>query len=284
MSAAGDQLQRRERHQPQRRAGRDQRGALGVEHRIRLRHGLGEHEEDEDVEHHTDDDARRAEQAGEHDPGEGGLHGLADVDREQQRVDPALGVLDEAQQGLARLLALVGQRGGLRLGHPRHAHLGDREEDQDEQQDEDDDEHQRVDVGELGGEHADHQSGCSWRKPAGAGPCQWWACEQLELPGAHRDALVLLGVVVAEHVEHAVDDEQGELVVDRPGVVGRLAARRPSGRARRRRAGSACHRGRAGRGRDRGSATGTTGRRRPARRRSGTRGRRSARSCSCTAR
>ena len=36
--------------------------------------------------------------------------------------------------------------------------------------------------------------------------------------------LVRLGVVVAEHVEHAVHDEERELVVERAGVVGRLLA------------------------------------------------------------
>ena len=48
--------------------------------------------------------------------------------------------------------------------------------------------------------------------------------EQLELPRPHRRRLVGLGVVVAEDVEHAVDDEQGQLVVERAGVRRRLVA------------------------------------------------------------
>ena len=121
----------------------------------------------------------------------------------------------------------------------------------------------------------EHQSGCSWRKPAGAGPCQWWASSSSSSRARITRALVLLGVVVAEHVEHAVDDEQGQLVVERAGVRRAPGGRRPPGRSRRRRAASACRRGRAARGRGRGSAPVATARRRPARRRSGRRARRS---------
>jgi hypothetical protein len=49
--------------------------------------------------------------------------------------------------------------------------------------------------------------------------------EQLALPGAHPGRLLGLGVVVAEDVEDAMDEEQGELVVEVAGVLGGLARR-----------------------------------------------------------
>ena len=49
--------------------------------------------------------------------------------------------------------------------------------------------------------------------------------EQRDLAGSHHGCLVGLGVVVPEHVQHAVDDEQRDLVVERAGVVGRVASR-----------------------------------------------------------
>ena len=48
--------------------------------------------------------------------------------------------------------------------------------------------------------------------------------EELELLGPHRRRLLGLGMVVAEDVEHAVDDQQGQLVVERAGVRRRLLA------------------------------------------------------------
>ena len=45
--------------------------------------------------------------------------------------------------------------------------------------------------------------------------------EQRPFALAHDTRLAGLGVVVAEHVQDAVHDEQGELVVERPGVCGR---------------------------------------------------------------
>ena len=87
--------------------------------------------------------------------------------------------------------------------------------------------------------------------------------------------VVGLRVVVAEEVEQPVHDEQRELVVERRAVLGGLAARRPPGRPRRRRAPSAARRPRPaspGRARLR-----RGGARRAGRRRSGTRARRSGR-------
>lgn len=46
--------------------------------------------------------------------------------------------------------------------------------------------------------------------------------EQLQLARLHRVQLIVVSVIVAEHVEDAVDDEQGELVVDRASVAGGL--------------------------------------------------------------
>ena len=49
--------------------------------------------------------------------------------------------------------------------------------------------------------------------------------QQVDLAGPHAGTLLGLGVVVAEHVQDAVDDEQRQLVVDRAGVGGRLRRR-----------------------------------------------------------
>ena len=88
-----------------------------------------------------------------------------------------------------------------------------------------DDQHQQVDVGEPTGDHS-----CSCRKPAGAGPRQWWASSSASSRARIAIALVGLGVVVPEHVQDAVHDQQGQLVVERAGVLGRLPLRRPPGR------------------------------------------------------
>ena len=97
------QTQRRERHQPLGRPGGEQGGALGGHHRPRLGHRLGEHEEDDDVEHEPDGDALRPEQVVGEQRGEERLAHLQHGDRDEQRVDEALGVGDEAQQRLRRL-------------------------------------------------------------------------------------------------------------------------------------------------------------------------------------
>ena len=61
--AAADRAQRRERHQPLGDRAVSSAGPLGVQHRPRLRHRLGEHEEHDDVEHEADGHAPGAEQA-----------------------------------------------------------------------------------------------------------------------------------------------------------------------------------------------------------------------------
>jgi hypothetical protein len=48
--------------------------------------------------------------------------------------------------------------------------------------------------------------------------------EQLELLRPHRLRFGRLGVVVAEDVEHSVDDQQCQFVVERPGVGRRLSS------------------------------------------------------------
>ena len=88
-----------------------------------------------------------------------------------------------------------------------------------------------------------------------------------------------LGVVVAEDVEHAVDDEQGELVVDGARRARRLARPPPPGRSRRRRAAAGGRPGSAADDRDRAGAAPVRRRPRPARRRSGRPARRSAPPC-----
>ena len=107
-------------------------------------HRLGHHEEHDHVERDADRDTPGPEQPTRHDAGQRGLHRLADVDGEQQRVDPPLGLIDQLQQGRPGATTLVGERYRLGLGHLGQAHLGDRQEDQHQQQQEDDDQHQRV--------------------------------------------------------------------------------------------------------------------------------------------
>ncbi|MEY3035361.1 MAG: hypothetical protein RLZ86_1983 [Actinomycetota bacterium] len=46
--------------------------------------------------------------------------------------------------------------------------------------------------------------------------------EQLPLATPHRLALVIVGVIPSEHVQHTVNDEQCHLVVERSGVRGSL--------------------------------------------------------------
>ena len=91
--------------------------------------------------------------------------------------------------------------------------LGDRQHDQQQHEDDDDDEDQEV--------VARHES-CSWRKPAGGGAVPVVACSSSSSRPRIAAVSAGVGVVVAEDVEHAVHDEQGELVVDGAGVRGGL--------------------------------------------------------------
>ncbi len=47
--------------------------------------------------------------------------------------------------------------------------------------------------------------------------------EQVEFTRSHQRGLVGFRVVVAEHVQDPVDDQQRQLVVERAGVLGELA-------------------------------------------------------------
>ena len=53
-------------------------------------------------------------------------------------------------------------------------------------------------------------------------PCSPEPGQELALPLLHRRLFPRIGVVVVEQVQHAVDDEQRELVVERRTVLGRL--------------------------------------------------------------
>ena len=79
----------------------------------------------------------------------------------------------------------------------------------------------------MGGDASDQS--CVCRNPAGGGPCQCSAVRVLEFAGSHDLGLVGFGMVVTEDVQDAVHDEQGDLVVERAGVVDELRERRPSG-------------------------------------------------------
>ena len=49
--------------------------------------------------------------------------------------------------------------------------------------------------------------------------------EQLTLSALHRRMLAGIGMVIVEQMEDPVDDEEGNLVVGRPSVLGRLGRR-----------------------------------------------------------
>ena len=168
--ATRQRLQQRKSNERPDRSRRELGGAFGVDDRIGLGYRLGQHEEHDDVEHNTDGDACGPEEIVGDDTGERGLHGLGNVDGEQQRVDPPLGLGDQAHQHLAGLAALVGHRHRLVPADPRQAHFGHRQERQQEQQQDHCDQHQHIDAGEFG---CDHWSACSCRNCAGAGPRQW---------------------------------------------------------------------------------------------------------------
>ena len=74
--ATRDHPQRPERDEHMREAGSRECSTVGVLHRVGLRHSLGKHEEDDDVQHHTDSDTRGAEETAGHDARQGRLHGL----------------------------------------------------------------------------------------------------------------------------------------------------------------------------------------------------------------
>ena len=166
--AGGDQLQWREGDQSPNRPGGHHRGAIRVEYRIGLRHRLSQDEEDDHVEGDADNDADTPEEAPGHDAGQGRLHRLADVDGEQQRIDPPLRGLHQRLQAGAGPRTLLEESRGAGLRHLREPHLGHREEDEDQQQNADRDEHQHVGAGHL---RRDHDR-CSDEKATGAGPDQ----------------------------------------------------------------------------------------------------------------
>ena len=128
--AAGDQAQRGEPHQQRRDPRRAEGRPVGLLHRVGLRHGLCQHEEHDHVQHHADCHPERPEQPSCDHTGQGCLHRLADVHRQQERVDPPLRVTDEAQESLSASRTGISECLGLRLRHPRESHLGDRQEDQ----------------------------------------------------------------------------------------------------------------------------------------------------------
>ena len=158
-----------------------------------------------------------AEQAVGQDRGEEGLRGLADGDRDEQRVDEPLGVARPAAASAGPSLVPLASAmaWALTLRDPVERRLGDGEEGEDEQQDDDGDEHPQVGAGE-----ARRRSLRLLLAEAGRrGPVPVELLEQVDLPRSHPGHLVRVGVVVAEDVEHAVHDEQRQLVVDGAGVA-----------------------------------------------------------------
>ncbi len=53
--------------------------------------------------------------------------------------------------------------------------------------------------------------------------------EQVEFARPHERRLVRFRVIVSQHVQDPVHDEQSQLVVERSGVIGELRQRRPRG-------------------------------------------------------
>ena len=82
----------------------EQSGAIGVAHGPLLRHGLGEHEDHDDLERGRDGDADRSEHLSGDDADERGGNELAEQDQQQDRREEGLGLLDEpAQRPRARV-------------------------------------------------------------------------------------------------------------------------------------------------------------------------------------
>ena len=144
------------------------------QHRPGLRERLGQHEEDDHVQDEGEQDAPPTVE----DPlGQQRVRNAWPVCRTVMLTRIGLmnssGSPASTASACERLRMLLGvDRMGLHPADAVERRLGDGEEDEHEQQDDDAGEHQQLGAAELAGQH--HQ-GCSWRKPAGAGPCQWWA-------------------------------------------------------------------------------------------------------------
>ena len=72
----------------------------------------------------------------------------------------------------------------------------------------------------MGGDASDQS--CVCRNPTGAAAVPVEGAQVFELAAPHHRGLVGFGVVVAEDVQDPVHDQQGDLVVERAGVVGEL--------------------------------------------------------------
>ena len=131
---SGHPPQRREAGEGGHRAGRQQRGPLGVQDRPGLGGDLGEHEEHRDVE---DADHHQAEAAAGDGAEQQRLHRLAGQHDEQQRVEPLL-VLDQPEQVRPERPFVSASAWALGSETRRQRRLGDGEQDREQEQDDDD--------------------------------------------------------------------------------------------------------------------------------------------------
>ncbi len=97
--------------------GGDEGRLLGVLHRPRLGHGLGEDEDEDDFEGGGGGDTERAEEVGGNDADQRRGHGVAEEQEEQHRVQRALGVLDQLEQGHRAPLLLILEGHGFHAVH-----------------------------------------------------------------------------------------------------------------------------------------------------------------------
>ena len=141
--ATGDEAQRRETQQGVDGAGRQQGRPLRMLHGPRLGRGLGEHEDHADLEGDADGDAPRTEVVAQQ-PDEGGHDHLAGEQQQEDGVEKALGVLDQAGEGDRPRPSLLLEGNGLDLVHPGQRRLGHGQEGGEPDEDDDDDDVDRV--------------------------------------------------------------------------------------------------------------------------------------------
>ena len=225
------------------RPGRPQRRFVDVLDGPGLRRRLAEHEHDAHVHQQRHDDAGRPEDPlGEH-RGERGLRGLEQQDGEQQRVEEVLGVLHQPEEAVGCPGRPASCRATARERFMRVSAVSRQREPGDEHEQHDDaGDHEQVEGDRGDGEH--HGWGGAGGSPSapGSGSDRGYrsarhlgrdlgahghhaveAGEQLGLAGPHGLGLGGLGVVHAQHVQHAVDHQQRHLVVVAARVLGGVA-------------------------------------------------------------
>ena len=198
----------------QRNGRRSQRGAVGVLDRVRLRRDLADHEEQHDLEHDADArrPARRAVRSSRT-PSRVGARELGDEHEQQHDVERPLRVLEHRGQPSPRRLRPSSASASARIRLMRtNAVSAMREPDRREEQHDDDGE--------------DRPVGCRSRLGSRRRRARARAARKRSSSSRSRRCIAL-GVVAArrgrssKQVQHAVHDEQRELVVERDAACSR---------------------------------------------------------------